>query len=70
LTVNLTNPFSTGDEAMPMGSRLSREWTVRQTGRLIGVFFFVAVVEEDELEGLEALVFGLDTDVIDADRIG
>jgi hypothetical protein len=37
---------------------------------LVGEFVFIAFVEEDEFEGLQALVLGLDDDVIDTDRIG
>jgi hypothetical protein len=45
----------------------------RQLGKLtglVGELVFVAVVEEDEFECLQALILGLDSDVIDTDRIG
>jgi hypothetical protein len=37
---------------------------------LVCVFLFIAFVEEDEFERLQALVFGFDDNVINADRIG
>ena len=37
---------------------------------LIGEFLLITVVEEDEFEGLQAFVFGLYGDIVDADRIG
>jgi hypothetical protein len=71
LTVNLTNPFSTGDEAIPMGIfPFPGDGQLAKLTGLVCVFLFIAFVEEDEFERLQALVFGFNDNVINADRIG
>ncbi len=49
---------------------LAGDGQLRELAGLVGEFLFVAGIQEHELEGFEVLVFGLDRDGVDADRIG
>jgi hypothetical protein len=66
------------DEAFFHGGGSNANWRFADSGYrqlskltgLVGEFVFIAIVEEDEFKGLQALILGLDDNVIDTDRVG